>query len=427
MSYLVTKPSRTDATSFATLDVHYEIAYGEAGIATLKPRSEQIRRRVQLRLARRERALRPLLQLRLRRRLGLRGLDLEHLPLRLALGLRLLERRLRRRPLRRALLARGGGRRLRRRLPRLHLRRQPRALVGLLGRTARARTCDRAHGDFTLFNTHQHFGRAADHVKITEVEEVHIGRRVLTAQRAVQINRLGLEVDAHALGRHHLHAVAGKDVFLDGVDRPLVVFAGEAGAVIQIGVDRRGEVYVADRENARVQVFDTSSGRYKSQWLSRAAASGRQYPYSRYASSISYDATLDLFAVSEGDAVVLRGDAPFGERGAGDFLLAAYAPGDGLMRAAQLLTALNMLCGYPLYFDALRKAVLNLAPRQKAASGGRDATDLLPFPWQMALLAAITFLATYDGIDLLFTGPSGRQTKICSNPRGGRPQHWQQF
>ena len=99
--------------------------------------------------------------------------------------------------------------------------------------------------------------------------------------------------------------------------------------------------------------------------------------------------------------VIAAGRKTFGERGAGDFLLAAYAPGDGLMRAAQLLTALNMLCGYPLYFDALRKAVLNLAPRQKAASG-RDATDLLPFPWQMALLAAITFLATYDGIDLLF-------------------------
>ena len=97
--------------------------------------------------------------------------------------------------------------------------------------------------------------------------------------------------------------------------------------------------------------------------------------------------------------VIASGRWTFGERGAGDFLLAAYAPNDGLMRIAQLLTALSMLCGYPLYFDALRKAVLNLAPRKIASA--RDA-NLLPFQWQMALLAAITFLATYDGIDLLF-------------------------
>jgi hypothetical protein len=70
--------------------------------------------------------------------------------------------------------------------------------------------------------------------------------------------------------------------------------------------DKRGLLYVADRENSRVQVFDPSSGQVKAQWLSRVASAYQRYPYSRHASSISYDATLDLFAVCEGDAVVLR-------------------------------------------------------------------------------------------------------------------------
>ena len=48
--------------------------------------------------------------------------------------------------------------------------------------------------------------------------------------------------------------------------------------------------------------------------------------------------------------------ATFGD-GVGDFLLSAYAPSDALMRATQLFTAFSMLCGYPLYFDALRRAV----------------------------------------------------------------------
>lgn len=70
--------------------------------------------------------------------------------------------------------------------------------------------------------------------------------------------------------------------------------------------DRRGDLYVADRENSRVQIFDGDTGRYKSQWLSRVAGSYLRYPYSHHVSSISYDPTLDLFAVTEGNAVVLR-------------------------------------------------------------------------------------------------------------------------
>ena len=69
--------------------------------------------------------------------------------------------------------------------------------------------------------------------------------------------------------------------------------------------DKRDDVYVADRENSRVQVF-SYDGKYKAQWLSHQASSSPRYPYSRHVSSISYDATLDLFAVCEGDAVVMR-------------------------------------------------------------------------------------------------------------------------
>jgi len=72
-----------------------------------------------------------------------------------------------------------------------------------------------------------------------------------------------------------------------------------------IVIDKRGDVYVADRENARVQVFD-AAGTYKSQWSSRVASAPQRYPYSKHVSSISYHPALDVFAVSEGDAVQLR-------------------------------------------------------------------------------------------------------------------------
>ena len=73
-----------------------------------------------------------------------------------------------------------------------------------------------------------------------------------------------------------------------------------------IAIDRRGDVYVADRENSRVQVFESGTGRYKSQWLSRVASSPQRTVFSRHVSSISYHPVLDVFAVTEGDGVTLR-------------------------------------------------------------------------------------------------------------------------
>ena len=109
-------------------------------------------------------------------------------------------------------------------------------------------------------------------------------------------------------------------------------------------------------------------------------------------------ATLVGFAVSGVvyATIILAGRATFGD-GVGDFLLSAYAPSDALMRATQLFTAFSMLCGYPLYFDALRKAVKNLL----VSSSSSSAAALGRGP-QMALLGLITFLATNEGIDLLF-------------------------
>ena len=72
-----------------------------------------------------------------------------------------------------------------------------------------------------------------------------------------------------------------------------------------IAIDRRGDVYVADRENSRVQIFD-AAGTYRAQWLSRVASAGQRHSYSRHVSSIAYNPVLDLFAVTEGDAVQLR-------------------------------------------------------------------------------------------------------------------------
>mmetsp|Transcript_51165 Transcript_51165/g.141596 ORF Transcript_51165/g.141596 Transcript_51165/m.141596 type:complete len:476 (+) Transcript_51165:719-2146(+) len=73
-----------------------------------------------------------------------------------------------------------------------------------------------------------------------------------------------------------------------------------------ITLDADGNVYVADRENARVQVFDPE-GRYKSQWRSRVASlTPSRQAFQRHVSSISYNAQLDAFVVVEGAGFHLR-------------------------------------------------------------------------------------------------------------------------
>jgi DNA-binding beta-propeller fold protein YncE len=72
-----------------------------------------------------------------------------------------------------------------------------------------------------------------------------------------------------------------------------------------ITIDRAGDLYVADRENSRVQAF-SPAGEHKATWLSRVATAGSRAPYMRHVSSIQYSEELDLFALSEGDGVVVR-------------------------------------------------------------------------------------------------------------------------
>ncbi|MNP37327.1 hypothetical protein D3C76_1307690 [compost metagenome] len=53
--------------------------------------------------------------------------------------------------------------------------------VGFFVRTARACSGNRSHRDQVVFDPHQHLGRTADHMEVTEVEEVHVRRRVEAA------------------------------------------------------------------------------------------------------------------------------------------------------------------------------------------------------------------------------------------------------
>ena len=84
-------------------------------------------------------------------------------------------------------------------------------------------------------------------MEIAEVEEVHVRRRVDAAQRAVQIDGRGLERNRHALGNHHLHAVASEDVILDGADRAFVVLAAEAGAERRLRACRLVQIHTQTR------------------------------------------------------------------------------------------------------------------------------------------------------------------------------------
>jgi streptogramin lyase len=75
----------------------------------------------------------------------------------------------------------------------------------------------------------------------------------------------------------------------------------------------RDRVYVADRENGRVQTFDTS-GMFVSQFLSGAIHAYRDrhrarpdvIPYYHHLSSVDYHSGLDVLAVLEGNTLTLR-------------------------------------------------------------------------------------------------------------------------
>lgn len=71
--------------------------------------------------------------------------------------------------------------------------------------------------------------------------------------------------------------------------------------------DARGVVYVADRENSRLQKFRASDGRYLDQFVSHVAPSvGRGPVWSHHVSSVHYSAPLDALVVVEGGSALVR-------------------------------------------------------------------------------------------------------------------------
>ena len=90
---------------------------------------------------------------------------------------------------------------------------------------APARAGDGAQGELHLpglfLQAHQDLGRGTDDMEVAKIEIEHVGRRVECAQRSVERQRTRREGFAHALGEHHLHDVAGDDVFLGAAHRGL--------------------------------------------------------------------------------------------------------------------------------------------------------------------------------------------------------------
>ncbi len=84
---------------------------------------------------------------------------------------------------------------------------------------------DRAHGDLFALQPRQHLGRGADDLEIPQIEKEQVRRGVDVAQRPVEIHRVARERRAETLRRHHLHHVAGKDIFADPPHRILVTLA----------------------------------------------------------------------------------------------------------------------------------------------------------------------------------------------------------
>ena len=103
------------------------------------------------------------------------------------------------------------------------------AQILLLGAAARPRAGDRMGLDVLPFDAHQHLGRRADDGEAAHADEIHVGRRIDVAQRAVDRERLGLDVRLEPLRQHRLVDVAGGDALLDRADAGLERLARDVG------------------------------------------------------------------------------------------------------------------------------------------------------------------------------------------------------
>ncbi len=94
-----------------------------------------------------------------------------------------------------------------------------------VGRAARARPRDRAVVDAPARAAHEHLGRGAEDRRLPELQIEHVGRRVDGAKRAVDLERVGRDVELQTLREHDLKDVARGDVLLGALDGRLEVLA----------------------------------------------------------------------------------------------------------------------------------------------------------------------------------------------------------
>ena len=81
---------------------------------------------------------------------------------------------------------------------------------------ARPRAGNRMRLDAPALDAHQHLRRRPDDRESAHAHEIHVGRRVHVAQRAIDRERIGRDVRLEALREDRLVDVAGGDVLLDG-------------------------------------------------------------------------------------------------------------------------------------------------------------------------------------------------------------------
>ena len=105
---------------------------------------------------------------------------------------------------------------------------------------------DRAADHLAAEHLHHRLGRAADDGDVGVAQEVHVRARVDLAQHAVEVERVGVEIDVVALRQHDLEDVAGDDVLLGDLDGLLVHPVGHRAAHLGhlvVGL-RRGDRHV---------------------------------------------------------------------------------------------------------------------------------------------------------------------------------------
>ena len=81
-------------------------------------------------------------------------------------------------------------------------------------RPRRPRAGNRMRLDPRALDAHQHLRRRADHRDAAHADEIHVRRRVHVPQRAVDGERIGVDLGLEPLRQHHLIDVAGGDVLL---------------------------------------------------------------------------------------------------------------------------------------------------------------------------------------------------------------------